>query len=80
MPGYIKKALKLFKHKRRTKQNQPYPSTIIKYGAKKQYATPQSTSPLLDKDGKKFTQQVCGKFLFWGQAVNNTLLCPIGAI
>jgi hypothetical protein len=28
----------------RTKQHQPYTSAIIKYGAKKQNATPQSTS------------------------------------
>jgi hypothetical protein len=41
MHGYIKKALKQFKHKVRTKQHQPYLSAIIKYGAKKQYATPQ---------------------------------------
>ncbi len=74
MPGYIKKALKQFKHERRTKQNQPYPSAIIKYGTKKQYATPQSTSPLLD------IQQVCGKFLFLRQVVDSTLLCPISAI
>jgi hypothetical protein len=34
MPGYIKKALKQFKHERRKLQHQPYPSAIIKYGAK----------------------------------------------
>jgi hypothetical protein len=80
MPGYIMKVLKQFKHKQHTKQHQPYPSAIIKYGAKKQYATPQSTSPLLDKHGKKFIQQVCGNFLFLGQVVGSTLLCPISAI
>ena len=80
MPGYIKKALKQFKHERRKLQHQPYPSVIIKYGAKKQYATPESSSPQLDKQGKKFIQQVCGKFLFLGRAVDSTLLCPISAI
>ena len=30
--------------------------------------------------GKKFIQQVCGKFLFLGRAVDATLLCPISAI
>ena len=80
MPGYIKKALKQFKHKRRKLQHQPYPSAIIKYGAKTQYATAQSTLPQLDKHGKKSIQQVCGKFLFLGQAVDSTLLCPISAI
>ena len=80
MPGYAKKALKQFKHTARKKQNQPFPSAIIQYGAKKQYAKGESTSPKLDKAGKKFIQQVCGKFLFLGRAVDSTLLCPISAI
>ncbi|KAL7521776.1 hypothetical protein ACHAWF_000294, partial [Thalassiosira exigua] len=40
----------------------------------------KSTTPKLDKEGKKFIQQVCGKFLFYGRAVDPTLLCPISAI
>jgi hypothetical protein len=80
MPGYIQKALKQFQHVASTKQQQPYPSAPINYGAKKQYATQQSSSPLLDAKGKKFIQQVCGKFLFLGRAVDSTLLCPISAI
>ncbi|KAL7544717.1 hypothetical protein ACHAWF_008082, partial [Thalassiosira exigua] len=32
------------------------------------------------KKGKKFIQQVCGKFLLLGHAVNRTRLCPISAI
>jgi hypothetical protein len=54
----------------------------IKYGAKKQYAAQESTAPPLDAKGKKFIQQVCGKFLFLGRAVDSTLslLCPISAI
>jgi hypothetical protein len=73
MPGYIKKALKQFKQERCKLQHQPHPSAIIKYGAKTQYATAQSTSPQLDKHGKKSIQQVCGKFLFLGQAVNTAV-------
>jgi hypothetical protein len=80
MSGYIKLVLNQFKHKQRTKQHQQYSSAIIEYGAKTQYATPKSTSPLLDKHGKKFIQQVCGKFLFLGRVVDSTLLCPISAI
>jgi hypothetical protein len=34
MPEYIKKALKQFKHEGCKLQHQPYPSAIIKYGAK----------------------------------------------
>ena len=80
MPGYIAKALKVFQHKVRTKQDQPFPSAPIQYGAKTQYAKERSTAPLLDAKGKKFIQQVCGKFLFLGRAVDAALLCPISAI
>ena len=80
MPNYVAKALRQFKHEARGKQYAPYPSVPIKYGAKKQYATQASTAPLLDKKGKRFIQQVCGKFLFLGRAVDSTLLCPVSAI
>ncbi|KAL7528726.1 hypothetical protein ACHAWF_002679 [Thalassiosira exigua] len=62
------------------KQHAPFPSEIITYGAKKQYAKQQSQSPTLDKEGKKFIQQVCGRLLFLGRAVDSTSLCPISAI
>ena len=39
-----------------------------------------TVSPALDKKCKKFIQQVCGKFLFLGRAVDSTLLCPVSAI
>ena len=81
MPGYVKKALKQFQHPPpTTKQHAPFQCARINYGAKKQYATQSSTAPPLDKKGKKYIQQVCGKFLFLGRAVDPTLLCPISAI
>lgn len=81
MPGYKAKTLKQFHHKPPNEpQHSPFPTKPIKYGAKKQYAAPPSTSPLLDKKGKKFIQQVCGKLLFLGRAVDSPLLCPISAI
>jgi hypothetical protein len=80
MPNYVKKALKQFQHIAGTLQQSPYPSVPIQYGAKKQYATAESTAPLVDAKSKRFIQQVCGKFLFLGQAVDSTLLCPISAI
>eukprot|EP00804_Cyclotella_cryptica_P030324 CCRYP_011861-RA/>CCRYP_011861-RA protein AED:0.29 eAED:0.29 QI:0/-1/0/1/-1/1/1/0/670 len=81
MPGYKAKALKQFQHKPPSEpQHSPFPTKPIKYGAKKQYATPPSTAPLLDKKGTKFIQQVCGKLLFLGSAVDSPLLCPISAI
>jgi hypothetical protein len=81
MPGYVDKALKQFGHKKPAKpQDSPFRCAPIKYGSKKQYAKQESKAPLLDKKGKKFVQQVCGKLLFLGRAVDPTLLCPISAI
>jgi hypothetical protein len=80
MPGYVRKALTIFHHKQRCKQDQPFPHTPIKYGACKQYTKKPSFSPKLDKQGKKFIQQVCGNFLFCDQAVNSTVLVPLSAI
>jgi hypothetical protein len=81
MPGYVAKALKQFNHpKPTTPQHAPFPITPIKYGAKKQYATLKSTLPPLNQADKHFIQQVCGKFLFLGHAVDPMLLCPISAI
>ena len=81
IPGYVAKALKQFQHHKSTKnQHAPVPCARINYGTKKEYATQQSQAPALDKKGKKYIQQVCGKFLFLGRAVDSTLLCPISAI
>ena len=81
MPGYVAKALKQFQHVKPTRRKDaPYPCARIQYGAKKQYATQESTAPALDKEGMCYVQQVCGKFLFLGRAVDSTLLCPISAI
>jgi len=80
MPGYVQKALTIFQHQAQCRQNQPYPHIVVKCGAKKQFAKTLSTAPLLDKQGKKFIQQVCGKFLFYGRAIDSTLLIPLSAI
>ena len=81
MPGYVKKALKQFQHETPKKhQNSPFPYTEPTYGATKQYAKEESKTAKLDKKGKRFVQQVCGKFLFYGRAVDSTVLTPISAI
>ncbi len=80
MPHYLKEALKQFQHIAGKLQHAPYSSIPIQYDTKKQYATQKSTSPLVDDKAKRFIQQVCGKFLFLGRAVDSTLLCPISAI
>ncbi|KAL7478587.1 hypothetical protein ACHAW6_004346 [Cyclotella cf. meneghiniana] len=54
MPDYVQKALKQFQHICKKKQNQPFPHAPIKYGTKTQYATQESTAPLVSNDEKKF--------------------------
>jgi hypothetical protein len=80
MPNYVKKALKQFQHIAGKLQHSPYKSVPIQYGTKKQYVTPELTAHLLDAKAKRFIQQLCGKFLFLGKAVDSTLLCPISTI
>ena len=80
MPNYLKKALKLFQHEVQREQHAPHPCAPILYRAKVQYPKPTAQSPPVNAKTKKFIQQVCGKFLFLGQAVDSTLLCPISAI
>ena len=81
MPGYIEKALAQFDHPRpQRKQDQPYPHTPPKYGATTQYAEAPDDSPLLDEKGKKYIQQVTGKFQYYGRAVDPTLLTPLSAL
>ena len=61
-------------------QNQPFPHTATKYGAKIQYAKQDSTAPPINPMEKKVIQKVCGKFLFYRRAVDSTVLTPISAI
>ena len=81
IPGYIEKTLLQFNHEApKRRQDSPFPHTPPDYGAKKQYAKEADDAPALDKKGKRFIQQVCGKLLFYGRAVDSTLLTPISAI
>ena len=49
------------------KQDQPYPSDPNRYGAKKQYATQQSTTPLLDKNVKNTFRKYVENYYFLGE-------------
>jgi hypothetical protein len=81
IPGYVKAALKRFKHERpSTPQHQPYPHAPIQYGAKAQYAELLDTSPLLNKDDKRFIQEVTGTFLFYARVVDPTMLVALGSL
>ena len=81
MPGYIDKALLRFAHTPPSKpQHQPHPSADKKYGETVQYAKALDDSPLLPPDGKTYIQQVLGVLMYYGRAVDATLLVALSSI
>jgi hypothetical protein len=81
MPSYIEKALKWFQHPLPiVKQDQLHQHIKKTYGAKGQQANLPDDSPLLDKAGKKFIQEVTGVFLYITQAVDSTMLATLSAL
>jgi hypothetical protein len=62
MPGYVQKALKQFQHIFTKKQNQPFPHTPIKYGAKTQYATRHLLRLLLPKKKRNSSSKYVANF------------------
>ena len=79
IPGYVAKCLSRFKHKWKKMQDAPHPWNTPAYGAHKQYAT-NDNSPHLDDEMKTFIQQVIGSFLFYGRAVDPTILTTLNSI
>jgi hypothetical protein len=81
MPGYIEKALARFAHPAPNKpQHQPHPHTERTYGATIQYAKAPDTSPALPATDKTYIQQVLGVLLYYGRAVDSTLLVALSSI
>ena len=81
MPSYVKKKLIEYEHnKPKRPQHCPYSPNTIQYGKANQDPLPEDTSNLLDKDEKKFVQQVIGSFLFYARAIDMTILLALNAI
>jgi hypothetical protein len=81
MPGYAERALQRFKHPNPTrKHDSPAPYQTPTYGAKIQYAPEPDSTPVLDLAETKHIQEVVGSFLYYAQAVDNTMLVPLGDI
>ena len=74
MPGYVKKALLQFEHEIPKKhQYAPSKYTPPEYGKKVQMATIDDSDPM-NKEQIKKLEQVCGKFLYYARAVDDTML------
>ena len=80
MPGYVKAALLRFKHIQLKQRNSPHKHVPPTYGAKIQYAAPDDDGPLLSDAKIKYIQQVVGVFLYYGIAIDNTILVALGDI
>jgi hypothetical protein len=78
MAQYVMKQLVKYGHVAPTKpQHCQYSPNAIQYGKDNQALTPSDDSPLLDKAGKKCTQQIVGSFLFYAQAVDPTIVMAL---
>ena len=81
MPRYCEQACQQFKHDMpKKRQDQPYPHVEPTYGAKQQFAAANDTSPSLSKAQKSFVQEVIGVFLYYGRAVDCTMLAVLGSL
>ena len=81
MPGYVEKALKRFEHappKRR--QDSPHPWQPPNYGAKTQLTAPLDHTRPLDAKEIKRIQEIVGTFLYYGRAVDSTMLKALSSL
>ena len=81
MPGYVEKALQRFEHPApKRPEDSPHEWTKPNYGAHQQMTAQPDESPPLDKQGIKRLQEVIGTLLFYGRAIDNTLLVALGTL
>jgi hypothetical protein len=81
MLGYIEKACIKFGHTMPDKpQRQPHPHTLPTYGTTIQYAKHIDQSPPATKEQQKYIQQVIGVLLYYGWAVDSTLLVALSSL
>jgi hypothetical protein len=81
MPGCLSKAFVRFKHEiPHKKQNSPHPHIIPNYRAKVQFTEPEEDLPPLGKEETKFVQAVAGTLLYYGRAVNSTILTSLSSL
>jgi hypothetical protein len=81
MPGYIEKALIRFGHTPPNKpQLQPHPHTVPTYGATIQYGKHIDQSSIPTKEQQQYIQKVIGVLLYYGRAVDSTILVALSSL
>ena len=80
MPGYVEDALQCFQHTPTSrKEHSPHDWNKPMYG-KLQLTDEPDTSPPLSPTTQKLVQQIVGVFLYYGRAVDNTILKALNSI
>ena len=80
MPGYVTKALSTLQHPLPSKpQDAPHAWTKPVYGQKTQLVS-TDISPLLDKQGIRRVQQICGQFLYYSRGCDPTIIVALNEI
>jgi hypothetical protein len=81
MPKYVMKQLTHYSHPAPLKpQHCPFAPTRLTYDKNIQAPNPTNGSPLLDDAGKKHIQQNVSSFLYYAQAVDQTILMALSDI
>ena len=81
MPGYVEKMLRNFNHPKPTKpQDSPHPAPPRKYGKAAQDPIDDDTTAPLDAKRTRRIQQIVGAGLYYGRAVDNTILTALSSI
>jgi hypothetical protein len=81
MPEYVERELAQFGHPLPVKpQHQPHQHTIPTYRAIVQYAKPEDTSRQIFSTKKKFIPEVIGVFLYYGSAIDSSMITALSAI
>ena len=81
MPSYVHKSLHRFQHiLRGGKEYSSHTCAPIQYGQKIQYADPLDTAEYFSDKETTLVQQVCGTFLYYEIAIDNTILPALSDI
>ena len=81
MPTYIPNLLKRLNHKKGKDQHSPHEFINVKYGSKeRQLALQPDTSPSLSKKEAPFVPSVVGSLLYYGRALDASVLPALNTI
>ena len=81
LPGYVKNALHKFQnHTSPIKKHAPNAYSTPKYGATTQLTVPADTSDRIDGTDTKRLPEIVGTLLYYGRAVDITMLVALGTL